>query len=576
VRRFWRTHARPVWRDVRGPLALAAAILAVVLGTIGFSQDDAYDYDWWEAFFKSFQLFGLAGGDVNSESPVTLNIARVLAPLLVGYAAIRGLVALSREQLRLLGFRLFRRNHAVVAGLGDVGFRLADVVNDLGGRVIGIDFDPANPAFEGARERGISALAGDATDPDTLRAACVDRAAYLIVAPGADSVTIDVLAATERITAGRTGAPLRVLAHVEGRSLWSAMRARYLSQERDRRLDLEFFNLYESAGRLILSDHPPFAAAGVEGRSAPRALVVSDQPIGEILVLNIARTWRSRRASSRDRIRIGFAGSDAETACEQMLARHAALDRYCDLEPWTVEPDSPAIRGDRRATEASSIYVALGDEAAGLASALLLARVGAAAGEVVLVTNDERLGAASVAAKGASTGKVSVFGILSKTLTRAFLNSGLTESIAKAMHASYVRDQLGKGETRETLPNLVPWEELPEEARQANRDFAADIPLKLAAVGRVVVPRALVDPDQATTFNEAEINQLAELEHERWVRDKTAAGWTHGPKRDDDARVHPDLVDWDELSEADKDKDRTAVRDLPRMLAEAGFAIERA
>jgi hypothetical protein len=110
----------------------------------------------------------------------------------------------------------------------------------------------------------------------------------------------------------------------------------------------------------------------------------------------------------------------------------------------------------------------------------------------------------------------------------------------------------------------------------ANRDFAADIPLKLAAVGRVVVPRALVDPDQATTFNEAEINQLAELEHERWVRDKTAAGWTHGPKRDDDARVHPDLVDWDELSEADKDKDRTAVRDLPRMLAEAGFAIERA
>jgi hypothetical protein len=143
VRRFWRGDLRPRWRELRGPLVLLAAIGVLILGTIGYSQSSEGDYNWWEAFFKSFQLFAFAGGDVSSNDPLSLNVARVLAPLLVGYAAIRGLVALSREQLRLLGFRLLRRNHVVVAGLGDVGFRLADVLNERGARVIAVDRDPA-------------------------------------------------------------------------------------------------------------------------------------------------------------------------------------------------------------------------------------------------------------------------------------------------------------------------------------------------------------------------------------------------------------------------------------------------
>ena len=83
---------------------------------------------------------------------------------MVGVAAIRGLLVLSREQLRLIGFRLFRRGHIVIVGLGDVGFRSRDL-NELGARVIAIDRDATKPSIEGCRERGISVLVGDATDP---------------------------------------------------------------------------------------------------------------------------------------------------------------------------------------------------------------------------------------------------------------------------------------------------------------------------------------------------------------------------------------------------------------------------
>jgi hypothetical protein len=573
LRRFWRARVRPTWRDVRTPLVLLTAIAVLVLGTVGYTKSSG-DYDWFEAFVKSFQLFAFAGGDVSSNDPLSLNIAKLLAPLLVGYAAIRGLLALSREQLRLVGFRIFRRKHVVVVGLGDVGFRLADVLNDEGARVIAIDRDLTHASAEACRERGISVLAGDGADRGTLRAACVDRAAHLIVAPGTDAVTIDVIAAAEELAARRTGSGLRILAHIEGPVLWRALRARALSESEPGAARIEPFNLYEAAGRLILAEHPPFELSEAGGRSGPTVLIVSDQVLGEILVLNVARVWRNERARDRARIAIDFAAPDAETACRRMLARNPALESLCELRPWPLELASSDLRSDR-AADAATAYVALGDEADGLASSLMIAGSGPESPRVILVINDESLGVASVANDGGA-GEIDIFGILSRTLTPDFLLTGLTDLIARAMHESYVRDQLALGKTPGELPYLKPWDELDDEGKRKNRDFAADIRNKLRAVDRVAVPAALVDLDRdGARFDAGEIERLAALEHERWMRDEAAAGWTYGPVRNDEAKKHPSMRPYAEISPEEKDKDRAAVRDLPRMLAEAGFAIER-
>jgi len=40
-------------------------------------------------------------------------------------------------------------------------------------------------------------------------------------------------------------------------------------------------------------------------------------------------------------------------------------------------------------------------------------------------------------------------------------------------------------------------------------------------------------------------------------------------------KTHPDLVDWEELAEAEKEKDRNMVRNIPVFLAQAGFQVER-
>ena len=88
-----------------------------------------------------------------------------------------------------------------------------------------------------------------------------------------------------------------------------------------------------------------------------------------------------------------------------------------------------------------------------------------------------------------------------------------------------------------------------------------------------MVPESAPAPTFAFTGQETE--NLAQLEHQRWMREKVATGWRYGQSRDDERKIHPDLQSWDYLSEADKDKDRNAIRTLPATLRNAGYQILR-
>src|SRR5581483_12397700 len=93
------------------------------------------------SFYRALVLFELGGFEVDPPIPWTLEVARFLAPLLVGYALFRGIVTVFRNQLQLAGIRLLTRNHVVVAGLGEMGFRLAARFRERGFRVIVIEID---------------------------------------------------------------------------------------------------------------------------------------------------------------------------------------------------------------------------------------------------------------------------------------------------------------------------------------------------------------------------------------------------------------------------------------------------
>lgn len=152
-----------------------------------------------------------------------------------------------------------------------------------------------------------------------------------------------------------------------------------------------------------------------------------------------------------------------------------------------------------------------------------------------------------------------------------YLRAHVTEQLARALHGAYVEGCQARGEALGSRESLVPWEELPEELRESNRDQAQHAGDKLAALGCVVVPS--FDPDHPFEYHEGEVLLLARMEHDRWLRERKARGFVYGPVRE--GHAHPDVTPWELLSEEAREKDAQFIRALPSLLSDAGFQILR-
>jgi hypothetical protein len=76
-----------------------------------------------------------------------------------------------------------------------------------------------------------------------------------------------------------------------------------------------------------------------------------------------------------------------------------------------------------------------------------------------------------------------------------------------------------------------------------------------------------------------ELQQLTEMlsknTHDVWAHQRMSQGWTYGPQRDDNLKHHPSLVAYEELSEQEKDYDRSTSMETLKAIVGLGFKITR-
>jgi hypothetical protein len=150
------------------------------------------------------------------------------------------------------------------------------------------------------------------------------------------------------------------------------------------------------------------------------------------------------------------------------------------------------------------------------------------------------------------------------------MSSPLREKLARAIHERYYQRQQGVKPSGD--PAMQPWETLREDLKESNRQQADQIPKKLQAIGYGIRPVTGEETEEHWLTKE-KLELLAKMEHNRWTAHKRDQGWTYGPVKDDNMKLHPCLVSWEELAEEEKEKDRQVVRDIPELLRDAGFEI---
>jgi hypothetical protein len=313
----------------------------------------------------------------------------------------------------------------------------------------------------------------------------------------------------------------------------------------------------------MLDDYPPTLADG----GLARVVISGFGRLGQAVLRELAR----RRQMM------------AWSAPAQVVLWHATAQevaKVTDAFP-VISGNCTIIYGDARelpGTGEYTVYVCLEDNDEALSEGLAIAHsLASRRGRVVVCMPEYDPLAPVLAARSGSVddvmGRLSVFEVLQEACVPAAIRDDFTEQLARSIHKAYVAMQVSNGETPATDPWTVPWEKLPENLRQSNITQAADIGAKLEAIGAIAVPQSASAPLFA--FTDPEIELLAQLEHQRWMREMLAAGWKYGEPRDDARKTHPGLRDWDYLSEPENDKYRNAIRTIPATLRDAGYQILR-
>jgi voltage-gated potassium channel Kch len=576
---------RRFWKRVQWPLIALLAFAALILGFVGFTgyfSALGEPRSSLDVLYLTLQLFVLESGAVWGPVTWELQVARLLAPAVAGYAALGALAILFRDQFERFRIRFFR-GHIVICALGRKGSLLAKSLRQRGDRVVVIEEDAENDLIETAREYRAVVLIGDARDPVVLRKAGVGRASHLIAASGNDGVNAEIAVRARDLVSARRGPPLSCLVHIVDPELCSLLRMQEIGRPKGAPFRLDFFNVFEGGSRALLTDFPVTSDDDDDPAGQGHIVVVGLGLFGENLVLQAARDWRSDRGTSGDRLHVTVVDQNAAALADSFLVRHPWVRQVCELDAVEASfesrefADARFLYDSRDDLTVSSVFVCLDDDSRGISTALTLFRRIKDRGVPVVVRTVHGAGLASLLREDEGpSGEFSglhAFGLLERMCNPDLLFAGVNEVLARAMHEEYVRDQERQGQTTETNPALVPWDELEEARKESNRAQAAHIGVKLASAGCDLGP--LVDWDaEAFTFEAEELERLAEMEHERWVREREGAGWTLGPKAPGKT-TSPYLVPWSELEEDIRELDRLFIRGLPRFLAKAGLQIVR-
>ena len=568
---FLRSLFSPRWRW------LTISVLwigVVVLAQIGLATVQP-PLSVWDRLYMIPNLFTTAFSDELAAQDWRIQVARFIGPIVFASTFLVATAGVFREQLSRLRLR-FARRHVVIAGVGDRGSRLAMSYAEQGRTVAAVDSDPANPHLVSLRRRGITTLVGDVTDAQTLRDAGVHRAEVLVAMCGGDAANASVLQAARALPRRARAPHLAIAVHLVDPRLARLLRARELRGEGDR-IAAEFFNLHQRGARMWLGDADPFRADPA-GRP-PHLVVVGLGPLGGSVAAQAVQRWLARENGGGGELTVTAVDADASGWLRSLILEQPGFAGWALVKPLDLDPAAPdeddaaAFAAILAGGTVTDVFVALDDEAAALSTALLLRQGLGGNHATVHVQMRSVEGLASLVTDGDAEHPVQVrpFPLLDRTCTAEAISGGTNEQVAMAIHADYLRRATAEGRSG---AGVRPWEELSDEDRQANRKAAASLVAALHDAG--YVPVAVPGWDHtAFSFSPAEVEALAAAEHERWMRERIAEGWRHGPRRDDTLRINPALVPWDQTSDEGKQFNRDYVTQLPALLARSGFALAR-
>lgn len=600
--------ARHEW-TVIGVLALLTYCVACV-GYVFLLKPGTADspYTWLDMAYLSMKLFILDGPEETAHWPLYMELARAMAPVIVVYTAVKAVWRVIDQEVALYGLLLYKRRYVVICGIGETGYRIArDYCENSTKRVVVVDDDPLNALAADLKRHGAIVLFGNAMDPLTLIKARAIFAKDIFVCTSDDKANIAIAKTAERLTRrlpdrevrrleaisnklepSIAGEPpdvaLRCFLCVDEPDIYEIFATHSFFETNTTRFSIRLFNRRETIARNIFRIcAPDLYYLPFDEESKPmHALFVGFQALSRELILQLALTghytdFRPPRATV-------LCNLGMEEDVEQFLHRYPQLNHTVDLrfhyaDPMTVSPAD--LQKMEEGCQFDVSYVAMKRDVQGILTARRINRLRRHEGmrrlNFVVCLNQQNFLSEIIdddfppmsldKSHLPKHEPIEYFETLDETISIDVVVNEALDAMARTLHNAYLQTQLDAGGETAQNASLVRWSDLPVHKKKANQHAAAHIDVKLRISS--CEARPLDDPITEVDFppEDETMELLAQLEHRRWMADKYIAGYSYGPERDEDRMLHPDLIPWEQLTEADKQKDRDSIRQIPTMLS---------
>jgi len=530
-----------------------------------------------QALAGTIQIFPRGAG-VLADSPVLLQIARVLALCSAALAAVEFWRRFFFKTASQFSLRWWR-GHMLICGFGRKGRQLAESFRAQSGKIALIE-KSGNPAtMTLCRKMGVALLDGDAADELILRMAGIERASAAFVVAGRDQINLEIaMKMLSRYRKLKASQPFVCHVHIVQLALLELLQRQPWLEGEVGGFELKFFSIHQNTARTLFLEHP------LEGRSPSpgmlqgshvHLIIVGFGELGEAILLQAAAIGHYPGGK---KLQITVVAARAQARLDEFLTRYPALREIVELqvvERPPLESLCPLADVGTRLGQRTVAVVAMEEDADNITYALRIAswRNGQRIPILVRITEQEGLNSLLAEARSSLAERdIHIFGAIEQTCGPEMLLGAPIDRLARTIHEDYLEKYPPKPGEKPSLAQR-PWERLPEDFKQANRAQADHIDVKLRAIGceRISKHEATV----SFSFTAEEIETLAETEHRRWMADKRLAGWVYGEKSDRERKLHASLIPWDRLSEEEKQKDRDTVLIIPKLLDLAGYIIRR-
>lgn len=623
-------------------LLLFLTVLTIGFGFSGFLRQyieynkahEIHEFDWTIPAYRTVQLLILNSGTEEPDN-TALAVARIMAALtfLVLTAAVA--VRVFRESTQL-PVRMTRTGHTVICGLGQIGAELLEDLHRAGKsrQVVVIEDDEGKVLLQRARRLGVDVVIGDASHSETLRQARAHCAATVFVVSGDDGTNLEIAAELAEILEHQPNVrrrrgrvvPLRIAVHLLDVKLAEAFRSLSQSFPAKSLWDLTIFSVARTSATHVVT-HLLWPFVPTKTNEVAHFAILGFGTMGRALAVTLARLGHFPNLK---RNRMTIADHDVQKRMKEFLSRFGRFTAWNDQRLGVEKYDDARDQWSSR-IETVPDFLNTNDPKA------IDYVVSAQTRELPPDLGDECF--VQDLLKSFSDPQVTVKPViflcgqhdrenfhaavrLRDTLDRhggnhipifAWLPQQPALAQALSDHPSIIpfgqcRDTAGLEEVlnpqREQLARAVfqvyeqravdakqkpkpdQWEEIREDYRESNRQFADHFELKLAHLGYRLVnslrPNSSGSAASLPPIDAETSRVLAQMEHSRWVAERLLAGWRYAPRPATAEAIaanklckrHHDLTPWEHLG-ADQEIDIALLQAILTEAQKSKYRLER-